>query len=480
MNGVRVSRKYQNGVAAIIVGISLLVLMGFAGLVIDTGRLFVTKTELQSAVDACALAGARFVNSPTVDQLEIAESVGRSVGQLNKGVFQGESVVIQTVDFSDQIDGSYGMPASDADALNTRYVRCVAAKPTIYNSFMQLFGFQTSAVAAVAKASLVGGGTNCLLPVAMCLAEKEGAPLAFVPGKWYEGRIDASGGGATPIDGSFRWIKFPGDSNGASSFIDRLLADSCQQIGGDTQVNSEPGQMSSVDKAFNTKFGVYQNPYKLTDNPRAIPDPVGYAYLEPTFESGKPAGQRAYDKYKTDHLSTNEHYQSPAAINFNPTPGVDTNLGTSNPGGLQRRLLLLPVVNCNPLGGGGSTEIEEVACMLALHPIGQNKSEVDGGPQKAITDGNVDCNEPLDADLSCKNDKVTLNATNTGNCNCSTGEVASGSKKCTGSLVCYTGGKKDITNLMRMEYIDDGGAGSPCGSLGAPGPGFAKVPGLVQ
>jgi hypothetical protein len=469
--------KKQRGVAAIIVGLSLFVLMGFAGLVIDVGRLFVTKTELQSAVDACALAGARFINSPTKSQLEIAASVGKSVGEINKAIFQAETAAITEVYFSDRIDGAYGIPLDDAQAKNMRYIRCAATKSSIINSFMQLFGFEKSAVAAVAKASLVGGGTNCMLPVAMCVAEKEGSPAAFVPGKWYEGRIDAAGPGATPIDGSFRWIKFPGDSPGASSFIDRLLSKSCQVIGTNVQVDSEPGQMSSVDKAFNTKFGVYQNPYKLTDNPRAMPDPVGIAYLEPGFESGKPAGDRAYDSYKNDRFKS---YQSPAAINFNPTPGVDTNLGTSNPGGLQKRLLLLPVVNCNPLGGGGSTAIEEVACMLALHPIGQNKSEVDGGPKKAITDGNVDCNEPLDADLSCKNDKVALNATNTGNCNCSTGEVASGSKKCTGSLVCYTGGKKDITNLMRMEYIDDGGAGSPCGSLGAPGPGFAKVPGLVQ
>lgn len=469
--------KKQRGVAAIIVGLSLFVLMGFAGLVIDVGRLFVTKTELQSAVDACALAGARFINSPTKSQLEIAASVGKSVGELNKAIFQGETAVITKVDFSDAIDGAYG-PASASDAQNMRYIRCEAEKTSILNAFMRLFGFETSAVGAVAKASLVGGGTNCMLPVAMCRADKDGSPPAFVPGKWYEGRMSASGGGATPVNGSFRWIKFPGDSNGASSFIDRLLVDSCQQIGANTQVNSEPGQMSSIDKAFNTKFGVYQNPYNLTDNPRVIPDPVGYAYLEPEFASGAGSGSRAYDRYKTD-LVSNTYYQSPASINFNPSPDIDTNLGTSNSAGVQRRLLLLPVVDCDPLGGGGSSSVLEMACMLALHPIGQNKSEVDSGEEKQpITTGNVDCKQSLSADLKCKSEQVVLPAVaGEGNCNCSS---IGSNGKCDFEPICYTGGKKDITNLMRMEYIDDGGAGSACSTLGAPGTGFAKVPGLVQ
>lgn len=471
--------KKQRGVAAIIVGLSLFVLMGFAGLVIDVGRLFVTKTELQSAVDACALAGARFLNSPTKSQLEIAASVGKSVGELNKAIFQAETAVITNVDFSDAIDGEYG-PATEVDlsgAQNMRYIRCEAEKTSILNAFMRLFGFETSAVAAVAKASLVGGGSNCMLPVAMCRAEKEGSPLAFVPGKWYEGRISATGGGPTPVNGSFRWIKFPSDSNGASSFIDRLLADSCQQIGANTQVNSEPGQIASIDTAFNTKFGVYQNPYNLTDNPRAIPDPVGYAYLEPDFASGAGSGSRAYDQYKTD-LVSNTPYQSPPSINFNPTPGIDPNLGTSNSAGVQRRLLLLPVVDCDPLGGGGSSPVLEMACMLALHPIGQNKSEVNSGEERQpITNGNVDCKQSLSGDLECKSWNVELPpVAGEGNCNCS--NYSNG--RCDSEPVCYTGGKKDITNLMRMEYIDDGGAGSACSTLGAPGTGFAKVPGLVQ
>ena len=52
------SRREQRGAIAIIVGLSLAVLIGFAGLALDGGRLYLTKTELQNAADACALAAA--------------------------------------------------------------------------------------------------------------------------------------------------------------------------------------------------------------------------------------------------------------------------------------------------------------------------------------------------------------------------------------------------------------------------------------
>ena len=52
------SRRDQRGAVAIIVGLTIAVLVGFAGLALDGGRLYVNKTELQNAADACALAAS--------------------------------------------------------------------------------------------------------------------------------------------------------------------------------------------------------------------------------------------------------------------------------------------------------------------------------------------------------------------------------------------------------------------------------------
>ncbi|HJW03740.1 MAG TPA: Tad domain-containing protein [Azospira sp.] len=49
----------------ILVGFVLIALIGFGGLVIDLGRLYVAKTELQNAADASALAGAKFLDGTT-------------------------------------------------------------------------------------------------------------------------------------------------------------------------------------------------------------------------------------------------------------------------------------------------------------------------------------------------------------------------------------------------------------------------------
>lgn len=53
--------KDERGVVAIIVGLSIVMFVGFAALAIDIGHLYGVRNELQNAADAGALAGARFL-----------------------------------------------------------------------------------------------------------------------------------------------------------------------------------------------------------------------------------------------------------------------------------------------------------------------------------------------------------------------------------------------------------------------------------
>lgn len=52
-------KNRQGGAVAVMVGISMVLLVGFLALVIDLGRLYVAKTGLQNAADAAALSGAK-------------------------------------------------------------------------------------------------------------------------------------------------------------------------------------------------------------------------------------------------------------------------------------------------------------------------------------------------------------------------------------------------------------------------------------
>lgn len=55
-------KNRQGGAVAVIVGISIVLLVGFLALVIDLGHLYLAKTGLQNAADAAALSGAKQLN----------------------------------------------------------------------------------------------------------------------------------------------------------------------------------------------------------------------------------------------------------------------------------------------------------------------------------------------------------------------------------------------------------------------------------
>lgn len=52
------TRFRQRGAVAVVVGLTIVMLAGMVGLAIDGGHLYLTKTELQNASDACALAAS--------------------------------------------------------------------------------------------------------------------------------------------------------------------------------------------------------------------------------------------------------------------------------------------------------------------------------------------------------------------------------------------------------------------------------------
>lgn len=447
-------RRKVRGVAAIIFGLSLAALIGFAGIAVDLGRLFVTKAELQNAMDACALAGARYLGEPTPADLRVATKAAVFVGNGHKAVLQDKQVALTDADvtFSDQLDGTY-KPASAITDLATAqqmgYVRCQFSQESIVNSFMQVLGFDVAKVAATAKASLAPSSASCFVPVAMCCENSVGGcgsaqQTTFLQGKWYEGRVTPGGNSEdadTSITGSFRWIRLPGESGGND--IRRRIEDSgaCEAIDTNEPVQSENGLMQGVIRAYNSRFGLYTPSYP---EPGPIPDATAFPYTEmvSVMQTGgvnraaDATTPRAYDHYKSTAVPGNLPYGSGGNIinsgnaesgldvpnNYKPLTSVqhaERNLGVS------RRLISLPVVQCGPGGladasGQNGTPILGWACMLMLHPV------------------------------------------STGN----------------------KGALPSLENLMRLEYVDDASAAnSACSMMGRPaGPGGTgpRVPALVQ
>src|SRR6476619_4165322 len=89
----------QHGAVMVTVAFALLFLLGFMGVALDFGHLFVVKTELQTASDSCALAAAQELDG-AADALTRATSAGRTAGNLNRTNFQGGTAGLAAADIT--------------------------------------------------------------------------------------------------------------------------------------------------------------------------------------------------------------------------------------------------------------------------------------------------------------------------------------------------------------------------------------------
>ena len=82
MNHTR--RHRQRGAVIITVCLMLLFLLGFMGIALDFGRLFIVKTELQTAMDSCALSAAQELDQPADLDHPGRAVAGETAGNLNR------------------------------------------------------------------------------------------------------------------------------------------------------------------------------------------------------------------------------------------------------------------------------------------------------------------------------------------------------------------------------------------------------------
>jgi Flp pilus assembly protein TadG len=165
-------RYPQRGVVALVFGLTLVVLIGFAGLAIDFGRFFVIKSELQNAVDACALAAASQLRPGLNDPAALIRAVaygrvfatggsGNNPAIKNRANFQSDVVAIvpDQITFSDTPNGSYQSSAS-ANYNTANYAKCsypLAGLPVFFLPVLNpQLSTQTVAAMAVARSGIGG------------------------------------------------------------------------------------------------------------------------------------------------------------------------------------------------------------------------------------------------------------------------------------------------------------------------------------
>jgi hypothetical protein len=146
----------ESGQTIVLVPILLIALVGFAGLAIDGGKLYLSKSQLQKAVDAGALAGADYL----LEEMK--------AGSVSESDFTDTETTAKLITEKNYPDGSY---TYDAYKDKANYVK-VYGEETVNLMLMPVLGITNSKVSAAAKVKLgdvtkVGKGN--VLPIGIHL-----------------------------------------------------------------------------------------------------------------------------------------------------------------------------------------------------------------------------------------------------------------------------------------------------------------------
>ncbi len=276
------NRGKQNGAVAVIVGVTLAVLVGFAGLVLDLGRLYINKTELQNAADACALAAAgELTCDPSVgacpaSKLQNAENAGIFAASKNTSDFQRASVSIAPSDvrFSTML------------APNSKYAMCIARSTGIIPWFMRVLGLGNANFVNATAVATLGPSQEFCSSAPMGICSKGGAPyFGYSTGEWIQSQF-TSAGSDDSLAGNFRWVDFTIQAGGNSEIRDQLAAGKVCNLRVGQNIEQH-GTQQGAKSAYNTRFGMY--PSGANAYTPATAPPIARDTLTPTRRRAAPS-----------------------------------------------------------------------------------------------------------------------------------------------------------------------------------------------
>lgn len=374
--------RQQKGAVLITTALVLLFLLGFMGAALDFARLFIVKSELQTAMDSCALAAARELDGRT-GAISRASNAGVVAANLNpvdlqSSTWRGSRQLISTdLQF---FNTSYGPSTSDVDA---RYAECRFTKSGIQLWLLQAMGLfindparfpDTSSVGAFAVATLGSAQSACPAPLGLRPRANGAAPnYGYTPGDWVTMLVSQS----SSSGGEIGWVNLDG-SNSASGTVAQLNGFCGTEVGDNL---GTPGVQFSVANEWNYRFGIYRNNVDPSVDPFR-PDTTGFVYNALTW----PAQRNAYAGPAPGFPAVAANFQSQQA-NF--APCADTLAGCETLTGLRlnsfrtvlpasehqrvgarnRRIVTVPVLSA-------SNQVIDFACMLMLQPISSSQGNL--------------------------------------------------------------------------------------------------------
>jgi len=141
----------QRGQVLVLMAVSLVVLIGFAGVVIDVGRLYYGHAELQASTNAAALAGAQSLPDTTAASAATAFSGVSGSWNSQPNLPNVAIVSVSTPCLATLTgEGVSCVPPANANAI------VVKQQVTVAPTFMRLFGVSSVTLAATATAAMRG------------------------------------------------------------------------------------------------------------------------------------------------------------------------------------------------------------------------------------------------------------------------------------------------------------------------------------
>ncbi|HZX31870.1 MAG TPA: Tad domain-containing protein [Rhodocyclaceae bacterium] len=392
----------QRGGVLILFALCLVVLIGFAGLVIDLGATYVGKTELQNAADASALAGAKQLNG-TAAGVAAALQTAKTMANLNKYRFAKSAVAFTDADVwigdcpSDSCLTTLAAGVtSDAVASGKYFLKVDTGSRSFDTTFMKVANIATTSARAVAVA---GRYSWPIAPLGICALDENQCPDKLPGGECGFTRtltynlndinraVAPSGIGP----GDQIWIDpvatNAGECNGSTDFDRPFMCQGKTNIAAEigSTVYTNTGNSNSLLASLDSRFGDYAAAGQC-DPATAPPDANVQGYLwnkpggqlpasenvqedwavtAPTTQSAQITSAAGAKPITTDSNGVRWTYSRPAAptstwVNSNyPATGTPYSTvsgkyfkapttGTPKAG---RRLLNVVVVSCNTVGG---------------------------------------------------------------------------------------------------------------------------------
>lgn len=213
--------KDKKGIAIVYVALMLVVLLGFVGLAIDLGYMYVAKGQLQNAADAAALAGASQLPNTYNVTLEAKKFAASNKAAGDNVIITDSDISIGNWDYSRPEDDRFSTTITPYNAVKVVARRVVPGESAANQGMVRVFFGKVFAL-------LPGGGTGWpemgaaasaiayrpprpTIPIALCITPCSMSPPPSVasPVKFY---FKQSGATAPPPELTIGWTVFSATS----------------------------------------------------------------------------------------------------------------------------------------------------------------------------------------------------------------------------------------------------------------------------